>query len=125
MAWSVESRVPFLTPALAEFVLSLPEDQLVDDGATSKAVFRDAMRGIVPDEVLDRRDKIGFATPERAWLQALSGWVEGVLSSESARAVPALRVDALDRTSSRVMEGPIWRAVNLIRWSEQFAVEWA
>jgi asparagine synthase (glutamine-hydrolysing) len=125
MAWSVESRVPFLTPALAEFVLSLPEALLVDDEATSKAVFRDAMRGIVPDQVLDRRDKIGFATPERSWMGALSGWVETVLSSEGARAVPALRPAALDRSSSRVMEGPTWRAVNLIRWSEEFEVEWA
>jgi asparagine synthase (glutamine-hydrolysing) len=106
-------------------VLSLPEALLVDDEATSKAVFRDAMRGIVPDQVLDRRDKIGFATPERSWMGALSGWVETVLSSEGARAVPALRPAALDRSSSRVMEGPTWRAVNLIRWSEEFEVEWA
>ena len=37
---------------------------VVGDG-TSKSVFRQAMRGIVPDAILDRRDKIGFATPEQ------------------------------------------------------------
>ncbi len=46
------------------------------------------MRGIVPDPILDRRDKIGFATPELAWLDILDPWVRGILGSESARGIP-------------------------------------
>ncbi|MDB5099453.1 MAG: hypothetical protein JWM80_3874, partial [Cyanobacteria bacterium RYN_339] len=49
MHFGMESRVPFLTPALARFLLSLPEDYLVGPDGTSKAVFRAAMRGLVPD----------------------------------------------------------------------------
>src|SRR5262249_52411647 len=49
MAFSIESRVPFLTPALADLAYSLPAAELVDGGANSKAVLRAAMRGIVPD----------------------------------------------------------------------------
>ena len=63
MAFSIESRVPFLTPALVNFVFSLPEAYLLTTDGTTKAVFRKAMRGIVPSAILDRRDKIGFATP--------------------------------------------------------------
>jgi len=64
MAFSIESRVPFLTLPLAEFLLSLPENYLVSDDGVTKHVFREAMRGIIPDSHLDRKDKIRFATPE-------------------------------------------------------------
>jgi asparagine synthase (glutamine-hydrolysing) len=75
MAFSIESRVPFLSPELVNFVLSLPEPYIIAPDGTSKAVFRRAMRGIVPDPILDRQDKIGFATPEHTWLSAASSWI--------------------------------------------------
>mgnify|MGYP000698814821 CR=1 FL=1 len=65
MAFSVESRVPFLTIPMAELLLSLPEEYLISDDGVTKNIFRDAMRGIVPDEHLDRKDKVGFSTPEK------------------------------------------------------------
>jgi asparagine synthase (glutamine-hydrolysing) len=64
MHWSVESRVPFLTTDIAEFLLSLPENYLLSDNGDTKHIFKAAMRGIVPDAILDRKDKIGFKTPE-------------------------------------------------------------
>ena len=70
MAHSIESRVPFLIPGLADFLLRLPEEYLIGPDGTSKRIFRDAMRGFVPDAILDRKDKIGFATPEQRWLTA-------------------------------------------------------
>jgi asparagine synthase (glutamine-hydrolysing) len=70
MRFSVESRVPFLDRALVDFVLALPERMLVDERGTTKAVLRAALRGIVPDPILDRRDKIGFETPETSWIDA-------------------------------------------------------
>src|SRR5207237_3241903 len=47
MAHSIESRVPFLTPALVQFILSLPEEYLVARDGTSQSVFRAAMRDVV------------------------------------------------------------------------------
>jgi len=70
MCYSIESRVPFLTLELAEFLLSMPSDFLVSETGETKKLFRAAMRGIVPDEILDRKDKIGFETPERSLLYA-------------------------------------------------------
>jgi asparagine synthase (glutamine-hydrolysing) len=128
MAFSIESRVPFLTPALAGFVLRLPEQYLIDRDGTSKNVFRQAMRGIVPDEVLDRRDKIGFATPEKAWLSTLQPWVERTLACDAARAIPALHPAGMRREWQAVVQGKrrfdfrVWRWVNLIRWAERFQV---
>jgi asparagine synthase (glutamine-hydrolysing) len=129
MAHSIESRVPFLTPALVDFVLRLPEEHLIGRDGTSKSVFRLAMRGLVPDAVLDRRDKIGFATPERSWLATLRPWVEKTLTGPAARAVPALDMAGVRQEWRDVLDGRrpfdfrIWRWVNLIRWAERFAVD--
>jgi asparagine synthase (glutamine-hydrolysing) len=124
MAYSIESRVPFLTTEIVEFVLSLPEDYILAPDGTSKAVFRQAMRGIVPDPILDRRDKIGFATPEQSLLELLRPWVESVLSSDRAAAIPALNMPGMLDEWQTVSSGArpyhqnIWRWLNVIRWAE-------
>ncbi|MGH7127215.1 MAG: asparagine synthase (glutamine-hydrolyzing), partial [Planctomycetaceae bacterium] len=131
MAFSIESRVPFLTPRLAEFLLSLPEEYLIAPDGTSKAVFRAAMRGIVPDAVLDRKDKIGFATPEREWLTALSPWVQATLSDDAGGRVAALNLPEAHSEWQRVTRGQrrfdfrIWRWLNVIEWSRAYGVVYA
>lgn len=126
MAHSIESRVPFLTREMAEFCLSLPEHYLVDDTGCSKSVFRRAMRGIVPDAILDRRDKIGFATPERQWLESLGDWVDAAL--KQAEAVPYLRMDAARREWQAIRNGRsafnwrVWRWLCYTRWVQLFDI---
>jgi asparagine synthase (glutamine-hydrolysing) len=128
MASSIESRLPFLTPDFAELLLRLPEEYILGRDGTSKNVFRQAMRGIVPDPILDRRDKIGFATPEQRWLKTLRPWVEETLASERARSISALHVPLMRRDWEAVLAGRsrfdfrIWRWVNLIRWADRFDV---
>jgi len=130
MSFSVESRVPFLIPELVDFVLSLPEEYLVAPDGTSKAVFRQAMRGIVPDAILDRRDKIGFATPERKWLSALNSWVFQVLERDVAREIPVFDSAAIKREWECIEKGRrplteyVWRCLNVIQWTERFAVQY-
>jgi asparagine synthase (glutamine-hydrolysing) len=128
MSYSIESRVPFLTPGLASFVFSLPEEYLLSSEGTSKAIFRTAMRGVVPDAILDRRDKLGFPTPERDWLLSVGPWVERVLSSETARQIQALNVEEIRREWGEILQGirafdsRVWRWVNLILWARKFSV---
>src|SRR5262249_4017413 len=74
MAFSVESRVPFLTTPLVNYLLSLPESYIINDQCRSKAALRDAMRTIVPDAILDRTDKVAFSAPVRQWLPELRDW---------------------------------------------------
>ena len=62
MSFSMENRSPFLDTRLFDTAYSIPERHLVQDGR-AKAVLRDAMRGIVPDAVLDNRRKVGFNAP--------------------------------------------------------------
>jgi asparagine synthase (glutamine-hydrolysing) len=124
MAHSIESRVPFLTPQLAGFLFSLPEEYIISRDGVSKSVFRAAMRGIGPDAILDRRDKVGFQTPEQRWLATLQPWVDAVLRSDAARAIPALNHDRLQREWAEIAAGRrpfdrrAWRWVNLIKWAE-------
>jgi asparagine synthase (glutamine-hydrolysing) len=65
---SVESRTPFSDDVnLIEYVFSLPYSIKIKNG-TLKALMRDSMRGIVPDVILDRKDKMGYVTPNRRWI---------------------------------------------------------
>lgn len=120
MQFSVESRVPFLTVPMANLLLSLPEEYLISREGETKSVFRAAMRGIVPDAVLDRKDKIGFATPERDWLMSHASQFRTWL--QDADAVPFMRRDALLASFDAVMAGKmrfswqVWRWVNFVRW---------
>ena len=70
MAHSREVRLPFLDHNLVEFVFQLPEHLLVRDGWT-KWILRNAFRDIVPAEISDRIDKLGYMPPQQQWLKGL------------------------------------------------------
>jgi len=120
MRWSVEARVPFLTIELAEFVLSLPESFLVSADGETKSIFRAAMRGIVPDEILDRRDKIGFETPEKAWLQGQTGILDDIgLSLEQVAFLKSGQVAEhlqMSLSGERPWGAREWGLVNFLTW---------
>ena len=125
MRFSVESRVPFLTHQMADFTLGLPEEYLVSMQGESKHLLRAAMRGIVPDDVLARKDKIGFATPEQQWMLGMADTVRGWLAEDIG--LPFLDqqrvVAAFDQvvTGRRAYTWQVWRWVNFIRWYRAFA----
>ncbi|MCW7755272.1 asparagine synthase (glutamine-hydrolyzing) [Desulfobotulus sp. H1] len=124
MRFSIESRVPFLTTDVAEFLLSLPEEYLLSDKGQTKYIFREAMRGIVPDSILDRRDKIGFQTPENDWLIEMAPEVRKWLLH--ARNIDFIDYDNLLASFDAVIDGKIpftwqvWRWVNFVRWHHYF-----
>jgi len=68
MAWSIESRVPFMDYRFVEFCLSLPE-HLVYIKGIRKYILREAMKGVFPNKIYERRDKMGFVTPEETWIK--------------------------------------------------------
>lgn len=130
MHHSVESRVPFLTPELAEFLLSLPEEYILPESGVTKYIFREAMRGLVPDAILDRKDKKGFPTPELSWLRSTAPWVERVLrEAQDPLKAPFLRYDRLMKEWSSVLEGRgrfdfrFWRWINVLRWVELVGID--
>jgi asparagine synthase (glutamine-hydrolysing) len=86
------------------------------------------MRGIVPDVILDRRDKIGFATPEKLWMKAVGPWIDQALSSEVAARVPGMNLPTMKRQWQAILQGNqafdfrVWRWVNMIKWAQKFEV---
>jgi asparagine synthase (glutamine-hydrolysing) len=86
------------------------------------------MRGIVPDPILDRRDKIGFQTSEKRLLTTLKPWVENILNSPFTRELPLLNIEQAKIDYSQAIAGKrkfdfrVWRWVNFIRWAEVYNV---
>jgi asparagine synthase (glutamine-hydrolysing) len=85
MAHSLELRVPFLDQAVYAAAAGLPTElKLPAHSRTTKHALREAMRGIVPESVRDRR-KLGFPTPTRLWLKGPIGdWVGGLFADSRA-----------------------------------------
>lgn len=129
MAWSIESRVPFLDYRLVSFLLGLPDDYKLRAGRT-KAVLRDAMAGIVPASVLSRRDKVGFETAQDRWMRgALGDVIHRTLVDENSRLSPWLDRELALRAFDRARSGGSAEARSafvrihiLERWFERFDV---
>ena len=124
MAHSREVRLPFLDRRIADFAFSLPPELLYRDGVT-KRVLRDAVRGLVPDAVLDRRDKVGFEPPQARWLAEppLRDLVREVLLDDRTRTrglVDVEQVEADSRAGAWRDHAGIWRALSLELWLRGF-----
>jgi asparagine synthase (glutamine-hydrolysing) len=66
MAFGIENRSPFLDHRLVEYVSSLPAYMKIR-GGTTKWIFRAVAKGRIPDDILNRRLKLGFPTPVGEW----------------------------------------------------------
>jgi len=82
MAASLELRVPYCDHRLIEYAASIPGELKVR-GLTLKALFRSAIRGMIPREIL-RRGKQGFMVPIASWLNKELKPIVNELLSESA-----------------------------------------
>jgi asparagine synthase (glutamine-hydrolysing) len=125
MAFSVESRVPFLDHRLVEFAFALPSD-IKFRGGYAKRVLRDAMQGILPEPVRMRARKMGFATPEMRWQSgALKPLIRDAVNSDTLN--DFIDRDAAHATLDRIEQGGRldflpWRWLNLHMWRNQFKV---
>ncbi len=128
MAHGIEARVPFLDHRLVELSIGLGERHKMVGGDT-KRVLRRAMAGILPETVRNRRDKLGFATPEEVWFRGplrhlVLGGIEQTLSYFpgllNAAGVRAHAADMLE--GRRPVDFSLWRIVNLGIWGRLFGV---
>ncbi len=84
MAWSLESRVPFLDTRIAELAFSMPSSVKFKGGIT-KYILRKAVDGKLPKEILWRTDKLGFPVPLKKWFQSeLKPFLERSLLSKAS-----------------------------------------
>jgi asparagine synthase (glutamine-hydrolysing) len=127
MAHSREVRLPFLDRRVAEFAFSLPATHLYRRGVT-KAIVRDAVRDLVPAEVLERRDKVAFEPPQARWLSEapVRDRVLEVLLDDAARSrglYDAAAIEADARTGTWRDTAAIWRALNAELWSRALVAD--
>jgi asparagine synthase (glutamine-hydrolysing) len=123
MAFSIESRVPYLDHPLVEFVLSLPTNMKIRDG-WSKLVQRLAATGRVPDEIAWRRDKLGFATPQQTWQRQTAGDMRDFI--RQFEIPPFLDRAGIERLIASDLAGvsasEYWQTMFLLRWIHVFRV---
>lgn len=126
MGHSVESRMPFLDYRLVSYIFSLSSEFKINKGF-SKYILRKALRKDIPVKISERRDKIGFETPEAVWYRnELKDFISDVVNSSSVKKRGFYDVDNLKRLFEKHKKGavnasrPLWRVVNLELWQRKY-----
>ncbi len=126
MAFGVEARVPFLDYRLIEFVFGAPNAMRFGHGL-NKRVLRKAATSVIPEVVRRRRDKLGYTTPEAAWLRGPGAdGIQAILASPAMAMHGYIRPEvARDQFTAFLNGAPIspaiiWRWVNLELWLRAF-----
>lgn len=121
MACSIEIRVPFLDTELTEYAMGLPSSYKVRN-RKKKFILRRALRGVVPDEVLDG-PKTGFGVPFEYWLKKpLAGYMRGVLLDSATLSRGLFDRAALEACINEHIEGRrnngflLYKLLNLALW---------
>ncbi len=129
MAHGLESRVPMLDHPLIEFAASVPADVKFENG-NMKHMLKTAFSDVLPENLLSRRDKMGFPVPLKEWYgNELKDYIRDVFSSQTAKARPFMCSDKVlesfnaDSRFSR----KTWGLLSLELWQQAFhdkAAEW-
>lgn len=129
MAHSVEARVPFLDYRLVEFVHSLPLEYL-DAPNISKRILVEALKGILPEKVRNRKDKKGFITPEQRWfMEDFSKEFLQLFEDNVKHAKGIINQGAAKEHMINVQKGLVpfdysyWRIILFCIWMKTFNIE--
>jgi len=128
MAHGLEVRVPFLDSELAAFAMGLPSTFKIRHGQ-KKWILRRAMRGILPDSILDA-PKTGFDVPYSRWLRGpLRPYLESVLLDRTTHETRFFDRHELERSIGEHVKGIrdngflLWKLLNLQLWTRHYGVQ--
>ena len=127
MAHSVESRAPFLDYRVVEYLFSLGPEYKIRDGVT-KYLLRESMKGLLPEVVRNRKDKMGFVTPLEKWFKTeLKDEVYRIIDSREFSSRPYFDKSRVLKKFKDFVEGKagvspytVWSWVNLELWFRRF-----
>lgn len=126
MRFSLEGRVPFLDKEVMKFVFALEDEAIIKDG-WNKRILRDATRGLLPESINRRRNKIGFTTPQNEWFMRLKNHIYSVFLSEEFANRPYVDQRAVLEAFEGWIKGAndvdsmvFWRFLNLELWLREF-----
>lgn len=124
MAVSLESRVPLLDYRIVELAASIPSSMKVK-GLEPKYIFKQAIKGIIPEEILNRKDKKGFPTPISIWFKKDPHFVRNILLDESARKRDLFDLEAVSNMISTNVDSSwqLWSLLNVELWFKIFIDE--
>jgi len=123
MRFSVETRVPFLDYRLVERTLALNSRNIIRNG-TTKYFLREAMKGILPEQIRQRHSKIGFSTPDNDWFREdqFNKLIREILNSEKFVNRGYINSEYARKQYTRHLKGEInisrdiWKWINLELW---------
>lgn len=124
MAASIESRVPFLDHKLMEYSARLPDGAKLR-GQVTKLVLRRAMKGVLPEKILNR-SKMGFPVPFGKWLRGeYKNLIDEVILSERAISRGIFVPDEVRKIADRHLKGEdhserLWSLLNFELWQRRF-----
>lgn len=122
MAWGLESRVPLLDHRIVEFMASIPPVIKFRNGQP-KYLFRKAIKNLVPEEIFQRKDKMGFPVPLHLWVRGpLRDFVFDILLSSRAKSRGIFNIDELAKAIDNEKEfgRSVWGALCLELWFSNF-----
>ncbi len=118
MAHSVESRIPFLDYKLVEFILSLPDEMKIKNGKR-KFILREAMKDLIPEEIYNRFDKMGFVTPQEKWMSANKLFFDNELTSIISQYPKLFKFELLNSDDWELK----WRVFVFGKWLRIFNIQ--
>ncbi len=125
MRFSIEGRVPFLDFRLVKYLFSLPEEAIIKNG-WNKYILRKSMKDLLPSQIRNRRNKIGFTTPEHEWFMRMKNRIYGIFLSESFASRPYFNQTEVLQAFRKFIEGKnedtllFWRVLNVELWLREF-----
>jgi asparagine synthase (glutamine-hydrolysing) len=125
MSTSIEARVPFLDHRLVEFTAHIPTEMRLR-GMRTKHVLKEAVRGLIPDEIINRK-KQGFSAPVKEWFRGpLAGYARRSILDSRLRerglfdyGVVAGMLEA-HRTGKRNYDTLLWNLLNVSQWYDHW-----
>lgn len=127
-AWGVEPRFPFYESALVEYAARIPSRLKIRGWADSKHIQHQAMISVVPDEILNRKDKLGHSVPLKNWIRdspVVRDFIRSVLTPSAVAARGLFQPAAVERmieehlTRRANHAHRLWALVTLELWMQR------
>lgn len=115
MAWSLESRVPYVDHVLVEKSVALDGSDKIKDGWT-KYILRQICEKVLPKEIAWRKNKYGFEAPENIWLNNYQGIMQQEVEKSSLIKRYFDYIPQMGKMPLRMR----WRVYNLAVWGRQY-----